>query len=652
MKSKKKLVIFFFLLAIVVPFLVEPIKYSNNYDFSISAYKIDILIDDYGDMHVKESITNDYNDRNTVFYKNILYGKNNMFSSNSDVSSLVEDVKVIVEDNSGVVFDTSKDSNSSSRFVGYSYNGDRDELGQRIVCTDSVSACEMIFYYDESGISDFTTFTYEYTIKGVITEYGDISEFNWVLLGYQEMVVNNVEINLTLPEGDYDISKLNTFFHGSNTAKREFVSTNKIKITSKKMVNDEEIEVRLLLNKNTFSGIREYNKVSVNRLDDILAFEDEQISGANLKYNIGFYGSIIVFVILMVCLIMAIFKSYNKCGKEYKSDFYNEYYRELPGDYPPAVMGFLYKFKKINEDDLSATLLDLVRRKYLLLDTNGSNVNEENPNYIFSLNKDKNKDDLSESEKLLVKWFIDDIGDGEKVSLEEIQNAGKKQSSAEKYLDNNRIWVEKVKKEGDKYNFFDKEAEINKNKYMLFNVLFIFGVIGMFFLYSYSGLNLCLSFSLCLLFSTVGYVFFVSGLARRTKAGVEDYVRWKAFKKFLEEFSTFEDYPVPSLIIWEHYLVYATSFGIADKVMDQLKLKFKFEEISNVETTFIGYYGVRYNSIRVLNNAFKSARLSARSTMSISTIKHTSGRSGGFGGGGGFSGGSSFGGGGGSVGGR
>ena len=52
-----------------------------------------------------------------------------------------------------------------------------------------------------------------------------------------------------------------------------------------------------------------------------------------------------------------------------------------------------------------------------------------------------------------------------------------------------------------------------------------------------------------------------------------------ALKKFLEEFSTFEDYPVPSLIIWEHYLVYATSFGIADKVSEQLKLKFNLEEI-------------------------------------------------------------------------
>ena len=48
-----------------------------------------------------------------------------------------------------------------------------------------------------------------------------------------------------------------------------------------------------------------------------------------------------------------------------------------------------------------------------------------------------------------------------------------------------------------------------------------------------------------------------------------------AFKNFLLEFSNFDDYPMPSIIIWEHYLVYATEFGIADLVEEQMRLKFK-----------------------------------------------------------------------------
>ena len=71
-----------------------------------------------------------------------------------------------------------------------------DERGDRIVCEQGVSNCAMIFYYNAGGISDVTTFTYEYTIKGVITEYGDISELNWVMLGDQPMNVENIEIKV------------------------------------------------------------------------------------------------------------------------------------------------------------------------------------------------------------------------------------------------------------------------------------------------------------------------------------------------------------------------------------------------------------------------------------------------------------------------
>jgi len=45
---------------------------------------------------------------------------------------------------------------------------------------------------------------------------------------------------------------------------------------------------------------------------------------------------------------------------------------------------------------------------------------------------------------------------------------------------------------------------------------------------------------------------------------------WKAFRRFVEDFSALDMAEIPSLVIWEHYLVYATVLGIADKVIEQL----------------------------------------------------------------------------------
>ena len=92
------------------------------------------------------------------------------------------------------------------------------------VQADAVSASHTVTYYKDIagktswGIGDVTTFTYEYTIEGVITEYGDISELNWIMLGEQPMNVKNVEINISLPWSKYSLKEEYMFFHGTNNA--------------------------------------------------------------------------------------------------------------------------------------------------------------------------------------------------------------------------------------------------------------------------------------------------------------------------------------------------------------------------------------------------------------------------------------------------
>lgn len=647
-KLIKVSIIVFLALAVIFPLGYNLVKYSNSYDFSISSYKMDVVIDEYGDMHVVEKVTNDYNDRNTVFYKNLIYGKNNDFSSSSDKSSLVKDVRVKVEEDNEVVFDTKYDENTANHFVGYSYKGDIDERGDRIRCEDNVNDCAMIFYYDSNGIAEVTTFTYEYTIKGVITEYGDISELNWVMLGYQPMNVENVEISITLPDGNYSLENSQSFFHGTNNAYREFVGNNKVVIKSDNMVKGEQIEVRLLVDNSVFDSIRDENRVSENRLSDIVLFEESQIKFFNSIYNISLYGSITAFVIGVSLLGLFAYMCYKKHDKEYKSEFYNEYYRELPASYPPAVMGYMYKFREIDDNDLTATLLDLIRRKYLILENTSVTVNDKNPDYIIKLNKEKNQKGLTAQEKHLINWFVKDIGDGEKVHSQDLSDYCDDYENAKRYQDNNTKWVNLVKRDADKYNFFDKGVKKARIVYSGLGIIAVLLFITLHVLNGFGGLDISIMFANSLLFLMLAYLTYVNSFDRRSKEGNEDFVRWRAFKKFLEEFSSFEDYPVPSLIIWEHYLVYATSFGIADKVTSQLKLKFKLNEINELDTTFILYYGLRYNYMVNFNRTIHNSRMSAMSTIS----RYNASRVGGGRSGGGFSGGSSFGGGGGSFGGR
>ena len=48
-------------------------------------------------------------------------------------------------------------------------------------------------------------------------------------------------------------------------------------------------------------------------------------------------------------------------------------------------------------------------------------------------------------------------------------------------------------------------------------------------------------------------------------------VQWKAFRRFLTEFSNLHEAPALAVIIWERYLVYATALGVADVVAKQVR---------------------------------------------------------------------------------
>lgn len=101
------------------------------------------------------------------------------------------------------------------------------------------------------------------------------------------------------------------------------------------------------------------------------------------------------------------------------------------------------------------------------------------------------------------------------------------------------------------------------------------------------------------------------------------------FKKFLEDFTLIDERDVGHVDIWQEYLVYATLFGIADRVIEQLKKIYpdyieKIDDYSRRVNTVGVYYSSMYRSMIVAEQKARSAGSGGRAS---------------FGGGGGFSGG-------------
>ena len=118
----------------------------------------------------------------------------------------------------------------------------------------------------------------------------------------------------------------------------------------------------------------------------------------------------------------------------------------------------------------------------------------------------------------------------------------------------------------------------------------------------------------------------IKNLSEKGKKELSEVV---GLKKYLDEFTLIAEREITETIIWKEYMVYATLFGIADKVINQFKQVYP-EKIPELET---------YNrNVVIAHSYYHSMHRSAQRAMQAKRASGGGGRAS-FGGGGGFSGG-------------
>lgn len=127
--------------------------------------------------------------------------------------------------------------------------------------------------------------------------------------------------------------------------------------------------------------------------------------------------------------------------------------------------------------------------------------------------------------------------------------------------------------------------------------------------------------------------------------------RWKAFRRFLKEFSSLPDAPALAVIVWEHYLVLATAFDVARQVEKQVKALVPPAEIpSPLPGVPAGLDSLRFaagvNQMHISSVGFYPIATSSGSSFSsgVGSFSSAGGGGGGFSGGGGGGGGGTGGG--------
>jgi len=635
--NKKNIQLLFIIFVFGVPLMIGSIVSEVNFnDITISEYTADITINDSGDMNVVETWTMNYDEELRVRFRDIDYYK---YPDNYPLYRNAENLAFFDRENVSVqIFKDNVDVTNDIR-VGYSFTWDYDELHHQIACEPLRNYCESIFtdFEDAGGLEGDVTFVYDYTIIGAVTEYKDISELNWALFDYAESKVEKGEINIHLPSNTNSLDDYYIFSYDIKNTTTSIVSNELITISFEDMKTNDFLGFRLLMPTNLFDDIFSKNRVISNEIDKqiILDYEQELLNQRETGY---IFEIIFLYIPILVVIVMAIvaYSFYKKYFMPYKSFYANNVYREIPSNHAPAVIGYLYRYKKTADEDITATILDLVRRDYLSLDDSLAYEALEDFDLIIRKNPDMDLDLLLPHEKYLIEWFIDKIGNGAIVTTKQVEEYGANKSNASIFLAQAKKFNDFVKHEANKNDFFDKKIGYNKKKaykYVAIPIGLLVATLGVFMTYEN---NLVVSFITSVIL-IVGYLIFIATRKRRSKKGQDLYDQWLGYKEFLLDSEELKTYNMSSVDYWEHNIIYATTFGYADKVMDQLSINLPMTESIAEESKYlgVGYRHSRYQYGYCTHTIHRSYMKSYRASVSHQMASSSGGRSGG----GGFSGG-------------
>ena len=629
MKLRKLLAMFIIIISLVLlgETKSQASLHLKNLDFQVQ-------INDDGSMNVVETWDIKVSDTNTL-YKTFIKD-DTKYSSIMDVS-----VKDITKGENNIF-------NSASKWEyhlpkGYFFAGTNNKGENEIAWGVSIESTTRKQYL------------ISYRVNDVITKYNDCAELYWQFVGNEfEISANKITGTIKLPANVQHLEDLKVWGHTKYlNGEVKVVSSDTVEFNLNNYKSKNYVEVRLTMPTYLFENISSENISQEEKLDDIIKEETEWANEANARRdrrNKNF-KLLILATILVNTSIGIMFSKKIKKNKQFLEKNPNilpeqqlEYYRELPDkEETPLEAVFILKTgykQSCLPNVFSATILNFALKGYIRIEQEGKTIK-------ILLNKIKT-DELTGDEKKVLE-ILRAASNNNELTMAELEKYIKNYPSK---LMNLNSTFEKVSKtqasEKGKFdtNRFNKQiVYAEKNVGYIFILIII--IIASIFTIGYAYKNVQGMLITCTIISLAFFIVvtiinlilnmkITTSFNGFTQKGINEQEQWKAFKKYMEDFSYLDEKEVPELVLWEKYLVYATAFGIADKVLKQLKVK--YPELNNQDTiSNMVLFNAMYNA-NGLNANFINSISTSTSRMYSSTYSSGSGSGGGFSGGGGFGG--------------
>lgn len=446
---------------------------------------------------------------------------------------------------------------------------------------DEQSSFARVVWHHASN-NELRTFELVYRMSRVVTVYDDVADLLFKVWGEQwEVRADLVTAEVILPAGGSD-GEVRVYGHpygidGETSLGEDGQSPGLI---ARGVPPHRFVEIRVLFPPALLTSSDGVTVIAGAGQDVILGEEEDWADRANDARSAarnGLVAGALVFVGLVGGAGGLVYLRY---GREPRTGYDREYEQFPPSELKPAEVGALVSQGAVSEKQFTATLFDLIRQGVITAEptqttkvTWGGLRSEEITDLVIGLTD--RETGLRDFEQSVLTVLRRALADGP-MPLHELNDAIRSDAAAN----------------AKTYETFRERALGAVRRARLLDDsgssvawLVRLGAIGLVVLAffwlprRFAERPEQEAFVVLLLIGAVAGVVILFVLlsfrrvkTRRTRKGALEAEQWIAFRRYLRDFSRLEEAPPISLALWDQFLVYGISLGVAEQVLEQARL--------------------------------------------------------------------------------
>ena len=575
--KKLKIIMISIILAVIA--LIPNNVLADGPSYDITNYDMDAYIQEDGTIHIDESITYYFSSSANGLTRDLRYfyktNKDSMEPNSARYQATgIENITVAVTNPANITTNFTKASNAEK--------GDNGVYTVDAVNADRTDGYDIMVYSPISS-NNFQTVHYSYDITDVVVQYNDMSEIYYNFIGNGiETDVDEFNLDIYLPKS-INMDDVKYYPHTYATKLEDIQvmldsASNCISFNIRNIPSGKPVDARIVFpNTVLMNCTKKYNNdYDFNSLYKI----ENSMSLGNTRYFIHITINIILGVLLVT--LCTIFLTYGIIkSKKYRTTVKNvNYFRDIPKHLNLLEYQALLPSKAtdaLSSNLIIATILDLTNRKILNMETKkGANKKYE---YNVSINKNVDFTKLYPYEKQILSLiFSDQISTNFNASAYTEKTL--ELNARFKEISKNRKLVQQISKASSKKLIDNKKMYKKVKTSLILNFIILIVTLLIVFLFNTLVMNPdktlgiveFIMSSVFTAFLTFIVVIILDDLYKiPTNKYAQDQKEVLGLWKYLKDYSLIKDrYPI-ELSIWNEYLVFASLFGIADKVAKEFK---------------------------------------------------------------------------------